>query len=74
MNWTPEQAHQWVVFVVFAFAAFCIYFLPTIVAQNPRDRPSIFVINLFLGWTFLGWVLALAWACRGPERETTRKN
>ena len=27
------------------------------------------IINLFLGWPLLGWVIALAWACsdaRGP--------
>jgi cytochrome c biogenesis protein CcdA len=44
-----------------------LYFLPTIIAhrrQNP-DRMAIGVINTFLGWTFLGWVIALAWACRG---------
>jgi hypothetical protein len=41
------------------------YFLPTIVASK-RNHPnilSIFVINLFLGCTLLGWVVALTWAC-----------
>ena len=45
-----------------------IYFLPAIVASN-RKHPSsaaIFIFNLFLGWTFLGWVLALVWAASGP--------
>ncbi|MGQ3683919.1 MAG: superinfection immunity protein [Candidatus Loosdrechtia sp.] len=41
-----------------------IYFIPTIVACN-REHPSkaaIFVLNIFLGWTFLGWVIALVWS------------
>ncbi len=45
-------------------AACAIYFLPTIVASGRRHRNggAIFIINLFFGWTLLGWVLALAWA------------
>ncbi len=41
-----------------------VYFIPWIIAIY-RDHPqikSIFVIDLFLGWTFLGWVIALAWS------------
>ena len=43
-----------------------IYFLPTIVAlvRRGRDPGTAAVINLFLGWTFVGWVVALAIACR----------
>ncbi|MGI9307165.1 MAG: superinfection immunity protein [Gammaproteobacteria bacterium] len=40
-----------------------IYFLPTIIGWNKKQIGGIFVINLFLGWTFLGWIIALAWAC-----------
>ena len=41
-----------------------IYFFPDWVAQSRGhpQRKSIFVLNLFLGWTFLGWVAALIWA------------
>jgi hypothetical protein len=41
-----------------------IYFLPAIVAVNNKNpqRTAIFVLNLFLGWTLLGWVIALVWA------------
>lgn len=40
------------------------YFLPTIIAAN-RHHPNsvaIFCINLFLGWSLIGWVVALVWA------------
>lgn len=46
------------------------YFLPTIVAftRKVTDRGSVVVINLFLGWTLIGWVVALAMACRSSTR------
>ena len=41
------------------------YFAPTIVAvvRHHHQTGSIVVINLLLGWTFVGWVVALAMAC-----------
>jgi hypothetical protein len=43
-----------------------LYFLPTIiaVARKVTNQGSVLVINFFLGWTFIGWVVALAMACR----------
>ncbi len=43
-----------------------LYFLPSIVAvaRKVTHQGSVIVINLFLGWTFIGWVVALAMACR----------
>ena len=40
------------------------YLLPTIIASLRKHHQiaSIAVVNLFLGWTLLGWVAALAWA------------
>ncbi len=40
------------------------YFLPTIIGvhRGKRNTSSIFVVNLFFGWTLIGWVVALAWA------------
>ncbi|NLL90604.1 MAG: superinfection immunity protein [Dehalococcoidales bacterium] len=41
-----------------------VYFLPTIIAavRKKRNILAIFLLNLFLGWTFIGWVVALVWA------------
>ena len=50
---------------------FMIYLLPTYVALGRchHSAAAIFVLNLFLGFTFLGWVIALIWACTrvGPD-------
>jgi hypothetical protein len=41
-----------------------IYFVPALVARkcNHPHLHSIVVVNVFLGWTVIGWVVALAWA------------
>ncbi len=55
----PEGSEWLLILLVFP-----IYLLPTILAAS-RKNPStggIFVLNLFLGWTFLGWIGALIWA------------
>jgi hypothetical protein len=43
---------------------FALYMLPAIVAlaRFHHNSASIFLVNFFLGWTFLGWVAALVWA------------
>ena len=47
-----------------------IYFLPAIVAAG-REHPSalaIFFLNLLLGWSLVGWVVALVWGLTQPAR------
>jgi hypothetical protein len=46
------------------YIAIClgVYFIPTFVAHNRERQGAIFVLNLFLGWTILGWIGALIWA------------
>jgi hypothetical protein len=42
-----------------------LYFVPYIVARS-RKHPQvtpILILNLFFGWTLIGWVGALVWAC-----------
>jgi len=39
-----------------------LYILPTILAWRKKQRTPILLLNLFLGWTGLGWVGALVWA------------
>jgi Superinfection immunity protein len=41
------------------------YFVPTIVsAARGRNMLGVFVLNLVLGWTFIGWLVALYIAAR----------
>ncbi len=45
-------------------AIFIMYMIPTIVAaaRHHRGGKSIFLVNLVLGWTVLGWFVCLVWA------------
>lgn len=45
-----------------------LYFLPAIIAsaRKHNQRVAIFWLNLFLGWTFLGWIAAFVWAFTNP--------
>lgn len=46
------------------FLMILIYFIPSFVAldNKKKNKGAIFATNLFLGWTFVGWVVALVWA------------
>jgi hypothetical protein len=47
------------------------YFFPTIVAglRRHHNEGAIFATNLLLGWTMLGWAIALIWAVTNPPRR-----
>jgi len=43
---------------------FAFYFLPTLIAfsRQHKNKLAIFLLNLLLGWTVLGWVISLVWS------------
>ncbi|MEE9235505.1 MAG: superinfection immunity protein, partial [Candidatus Acidoferrales bacterium] len=51
-----------------------LYFLPLLVAmlRKKRNAPAIAILNLLLGWTILGWIVALVWAAmaESPPKAT----
>jgi len=46
------------------------YFVPALVAhlRRHRNEGAVSVLNLLLGWTVLGWIIALIWACTANTR------
>ena len=52
--------------------ALTLYFIPTIVAFKRRhlNRVPILLLDLFLGWSFIGWIIALIWS----TTQNTEKN
>jgi hypothetical protein len=46
-----------------------LYFLPSIIGHRKQAFGGIFVLNLLLGWTVIGWIAALIWACTAEENH-----
>ncbi|MNZ16097.1 superinfection immunity protein [Pseudomonas putida] len=50
-----------------------LYLLPAINAKS-RRHPStgaVFLLNLFLGWTVIGWLAALIWSATATSTHIT---
>lgn len=59
-----------------ALLIFGVYFMPSIIAsirQKAEGGAGIFVVNLLLGWTVVGWFVAFIWACTGRTRADIRR-
>lgn len=48
----------------FLIVSFALYFLPAIIAafRHTHNTTGILLLNLFLGWTVIGWFVALLMA------------
>jgi len=55
-----------ILMIVCLVAGAGVYFIPTFVALARRQRNilSIFILNLLLGWSIVGWVISLVWALK----------
>ena len=51
-----------------------VYLIPTSIAMSRKTSTmgAAIVVNIFLGWTFIGWVVALAIAMSGTRQETQK--
>lgn len=49
---------------------FGLYFLPAIIAavRHTHNSGAILLLNIFLGWTLIGWVIALIMALTSMPR------
>ena len=51
-----------------------LYFLPTVIAslRHHQQTAAIAVLNIFLGWTLLGWIAALVWSATAVQPRPAR--
>lgn len=56
------------IFFIFLLA---IYLVPSLAAigRKHKNAGAITALNLLLGWTFVGWVVALVWALTNDTAE-----
>ena len=55
--------------MVFIFLGILVYFLPAIngyTRKHPK-RDLILLVDLLLGWSLIGWLIALIWSYSGPN-------
>lgn len=50
--------------ILVSIISLLLYFLPSIIAFKRKHSScyGILIINIFFGFTFFGWVIALAWS------------
>lgn len=68
---TPAGGSAWHLALVMLVVGVAIYFLPSYEAWA-RSHPNftgVFLLNLLLGWTLLGWVVALVWGASSGRRS-----
>lgn len=67
----PHELNAFGKFIAFTFfvAAPALYLLPTYEAwkNGHPNLTAIALVNIFLGWSLLGWVVAVVWAYKKPE-------
>ena len=60
-----------IIYLIVILIVLAIYFLPAIIAmkRDKSNKNAILLLNLFLGWTFLGWVVALVWSAMAEHEQ-----
>jgi len=48
-----------------------LYFIPSVVAflRGHRSKVAILTLNILLGWSGVGWIVALVWALAYPGHD-----
>jgi len=68
---------KFVYYGLLATIVILVYFVPTAAAAatSHLSEQAIFILNLFFGWTLIGWLVALVWAvspARAEQQPTYR--
>jgi hypothetical protein len=73
LAWLGPFKH-WTSFDTLLIGFIAVYFIPSYIARNRKGRQGIICLNVFLGWTFIGWVAALSWALAAERNEKDAEN
>ena len=63
MQETVAAIEHWLLVILIIAVGLWLYFLPSIIGRRKTNAFAIFILNFVAGWTFVGWVTALVWAC-----------
>ena len=61
------------VIIIIILISFALYFLPSIIAilKRKSNMLAIILLNVFLGWTFIGWLVSLIWSVTNDIEESS---
>ena len=47
-----------------------LHFIPTVIAfmRGHQSKWAILVLNVLLGWSGIGWIIALVWSLTGVKK------
>jgi len=65
----PTAAHILLV-IAAAALALAVYLLPAFIGRRKPNARAIARLNLLLGWTVVGWIVALSWAIKANADRT----
>ena len=68
----PYRMGPWEIAII--LPTLVIYFIPTIIViiRRVRNTVGILLLNIFGGWTFVGWVIALVWAIIDKKQDESK--
>lgn len=52
---------------VIGAGSLALYFLPSAIGRGKENGRAIFLLNLFTGWSGVGWIAAFIWAAVSPR-------
>ena len=61
--------------ILFLILYVVIYFIPTYIAVKRKhyQKVAIILLNIFLGWSFVGWVIALVWSVTKERNDSAQR-
>ncbi len=56
--------------IIFILVMLGLYFVPSIIANTKKKKNAgaVLALNIFLGWTFIGWIVAFIWAVANDDK------
>jgi heme/copper-type cytochrome/quinol oxidase subunit 2 len=59
------------VLIAFLVISALVYIIPALIALLKRrpKRITIMLINILLGWTVIGWIVAFIWSLKGSKKK-----
>ncbi len=71
--WNLSQGQVSLLSGAIGLGVLILHFLPTVIAglRHHHNTLAIFMLNLLLGWTGIGWIIAFIWSLTAVREPAT---